>query len=156
MPLDSSIASKLLRPSNKTKFHCSTRLVGNYFDILLVQFRDVRKCYVHNGTCVYVSCQVSLSMGFFRQEYCSGLPFSSPGDLLTQRLKLHLLTSVLNFFERYAPLSRKRQVSSKFPILHFQVFMDLVNTVCAPDQCFCNTFLEGKCFLSALIRQPLA
>ena len=54
MPLDSSIASKLLRPSNKTKFHCSSRLVGNYFDILLVQFRDVRKCYVHNGTCVYV------------------------------------------------------------------------------------------------------
>ena len=54
---------------------------------------------------------------------------------LTQRLKLHLLTSVLNFFERYGPLSRKRQVSSKFPILHFQVFMDLVNTL----QCVLQT-----------------
>ena len=27
------------------------------------------------------SCQASLSMGFSRQEYCSGLPFSSSGDL---------------------------------------------------------------------------
>ena len=29
-----------------------------------------------------VACQVPLSMGFFRQEYWSGLPFPSPGDLL--------------------------------------------------------------------------
>ena len=28
-----------------------------------------------------VACQASLSMGFPRQEYWSGLPFSSPGDL---------------------------------------------------------------------------
>ena len=28
-----------------------------------------------------VACQPSLSMGFSRQEYWSGLPFSSPGDL---------------------------------------------------------------------------
>ena len=28
-----------------------------------------------------VACQVSLSMGFPRQEYWSGLPFPSPGDL---------------------------------------------------------------------------
>ena len=28
-----------------------------------------------------VACQASLSMGFSRQEYWSGLPFSSPGDL---------------------------------------------------------------------------
>ena len=27
------------------------------------------------------ACQAPLSMGFFRQEYWSGLPFSSPGDL---------------------------------------------------------------------------
>ena len=26
-------------------------------------------------------CQAALSMGFCRQDYCSGLPFSSPGDL---------------------------------------------------------------------------
>ena len=28
-----------------------------------------------------VHCQVPLSMEFFRQEYWSGLPFPSPGDL---------------------------------------------------------------------------
>ena len=28
-----------------------------------------------------VACQVLLSMGFSRQEYWSGLPFPSPGDL---------------------------------------------------------------------------
>ena len=28
-----------------------------------------------------VVCQVLLSMGFSRQEYWSGLPFPSPGDL---------------------------------------------------------------------------
>ena len=29
----------------------------------------------------YVACQAPLSMGFSRQEYWSGLPFPSPGDL---------------------------------------------------------------------------
>ena len=29
-----------------------------------------------------VACQAPLSMGFSRQEYWSGLPFPSPGDLL--------------------------------------------------------------------------
>ena len=33
---------------------------------------------------LYVACQIPLSMGFSRQEYWSGLPFSSPGDLPTQ------------------------------------------------------------------------
>ena len=28
-----------------------------------------------------VACQVPLSMGFSRKEYCSGLPFPSPEDL---------------------------------------------------------------------------
>ena len=27
-----------------------------------------------------VVCQAPLAMGFSRQEYCSGLPFPSPGD----------------------------------------------------------------------------
>ena len=28
-----------------------------------------------------IACQASLSMGFPSQEYCSGLPFPSPGNL---------------------------------------------------------------------------
>ena len=38
-----------------------------------------------------VTHQASLSMEFPRQEYWSGLPFPSPGDLLTQGSNPHLL-----------------------------------------------------------------
>ena len=34
-----------------------------------------------------VACQARLSMGFPRQEYWSGLPFPSPGDLPNPRIK---------------------------------------------------------------------
>ena len=33
------------------------------------------------GTAWTVAHQAPLSMGFSRQDYCSGLPFPSPGDL---------------------------------------------------------------------------
>ena len=36
------------------------------------------------------NCQAPLSMEFCRQEYRSGLPFPSPGTILTQRLNLGL------------------------------------------------------------------
>ena len=38
-----------------------------------------------------IACQGLLSMGFFRQEYLSGLPYPPPGDLLTQGLNPRLL-----------------------------------------------------------------
>ena len=34
-----------------------------------------------------VACQAPLSVGLFRQEYCSGLPFLSPGDLPNTGIK---------------------------------------------------------------------
>ena len=34
-----------------------------------------------------VACQAPLSMGFFRQEYWSGLLFPTPGDLLNPGIK---------------------------------------------------------------------
>ena len=33
------------------------------------------------GNAITISCQAPLSMGFSRQEYWSGLPFPSAGDL---------------------------------------------------------------------------
>ena len=36
---------------------------------------------------VDVACQAHLSVGFFRQEYWSGLPFPSPGDLPDPQMK---------------------------------------------------------------------
>ena len=54
-------------------------------------------------TCVYaqfclcnpwtVACQVPLFMGFFRQEYWSGLPFPPPGDCLNPGTELMSLAS---------------------------------------------------------------
>ena len=35
-----------------------------------------------------VACQAQLSMGFSKQEYWSGLPFPSPGDLPDSGIKL--------------------------------------------------------------------
>ena len=41
------------------------------------------------GTIWTVACQATLSMGFSRQEYWSGLSFPSPGDLPNPGIKLH-------------------------------------------------------------------
>ena len=41
-----------------------------------------------------VACQAPLSMGFSRQEYCSGLPFLLPGDLPYPGIKLTSLMSL--------------------------------------------------------------
>ena len=49
-----------------------------------------------------VTHQASLSMGFFRQKYCSGLPFPSPGDP-TQGLNQSLLC-LLRWQEGSLPL----------------------------------------------------
>ena len=41
---------------------------------------------VHAQSCptLFVGCQAPLSMEFYRQEYCSGLPFPPLGVFLTQ------------------------------------------------------------------------
>jgi len=44
----------------------------------------VAKSYPTLGTPWTVAHQAPLSMGFSRQEYWNGLPFSSAGDLLAQ------------------------------------------------------------------------
>ena len=45
------------------------------------------------GTPWTVACQAPLSMGFFRQEYCSGLPLHPPRDLPNPRIEAASLTS---------------------------------------------------------------
>ena len=51
--------------------------------LLLSRFSHVRLC----ATPWTVAYQAPLSMGFSRQEYWSGLPFSSPGDLPSPGIK---------------------------------------------------------------------
>ena len=50
------------------------------------------------GTLCTVACQTSLSMGLSRQEYWSGLPFHSPGDLSRPGIKPMSPASVGEFF----------------------------------------------------------
>ena len=45
------------------------------------------KLYLTLATPWTVACQASLSIGFSRQEYWSGLPFPSPGDLSDPGIK---------------------------------------------------------------------
>ena len=45
-----------------------------------------------------VACQAPLSMGFPRQEYRSGLPFPSPGDLPDSRIKPEFSALAGGFF----------------------------------------------------------
>ena len=40
-----------------------------------------------------IACQAPLSMEFFRQEYWSGLPFPSPGDLPNPGIETSLCVS---------------------------------------------------------------
>ena len=46
--------------------------------VIVVKSLNCFQLFVTPGT---VACQAPLSMGFPRQEYWSGLPFPSPGDL---------------------------------------------------------------------------
>ena len=50
-----------------------------------------------------VACQVPLSMGFSRQEYWSGLPFSSPGDLSNPGIEPMSPTLAGRFFTTVPP-----------------------------------------------------
>ena len=45
-----------------------------------------------------VACQTPLSMEFSREEYCSGLPFPSPGDLPNSEIEPGSLASKTRFF----------------------------------------------------------
>ena len=56
----------------------------------------VLNCFSHVqvfATLRTVPCQAPLSMGFSRQEYCSGLPCPPPGDLLDPGIKPMSLVS---------------------------------------------------------------
>ena len=51
--------------------------------------RTLSRLVVFNSATPYaIACQTPLSMGLSRQEYWSGLPFSSPGDLPDPEIKL--------------------------------------------------------------------
>ena len=69
-------------------YHCTT-WEALIIALLLLFSRQVMS--ISFATPWTVSCQSSLSMGFPRQEYWSGLSFPSPGDLADPGSNSHLL-----------------------------------------------------------------
>ena len=59
-----------------TSFFCLFVLGGTVHETESVSHSVVSDSLLPHG-----ACQAPLSMGFFMQEYWSGLPFPSPGDL---------------------------------------------------------------------------
>ena len=65
---------------------CTQIFLAALFIIAKAESNPVRCCCLVTKSCPtllqpHVACQPPLSMGFFRQEYWSGLPFPFPGDL---------------------------------------------------------------------------
>ena len=58
------------------------------FSVFVVGCLIAKMCLTLCGTPWTVAHQAPLSMGFLRQEYWSGLPFLSPGDLPDPGIKL--------------------------------------------------------------------
>ena len=63
-----------------------------------------------------IACQASLSMGFLRQKYWSGLPFPSPGDCRNLRIEPVSPALAGGFFTTEPPgkSSRKQSLRHKF------------------------------------------
>ena len=68
---------------------CHTRIVFSHVQILVTLWT--------------VACQAPLSMGFFRQEYWSGLTFPSPGDLPDPGIEPASLALAGGFFTTEPP-----------------------------------------------------
>ena len=82
----------LLSPSGNSPLHLwislSSSAIMRLVIFILQEFPRWQSAVLCSVTSViavslwpYVACQAPLSMGFSRQEYWSGLPFPSPGDL---------------------------------------------------------------------------
>ena len=95
--------------SNSPHFSCccflcfgpTTWLRGSWFPVLAQLLSHIR-LFVTTGI---VACQASLSMGLFRQEYGSGLPFLFPGDLPDPRIKL-MSTALVGRFLNTEPFGK--------------------------------------------------
>ena len=74
----------------KTSIKNLGKYLGDYLGLPIILYSHVNSltCVLSHFSCVWlcatlwtVACQAPLSMEFSRQEYRSGLPFPSPGDL---------------------------------------------------------------------------
>ena len=94
------LPAKISHPFSVTKIiqlkriHAYAQFLQN--TVLEVDLVKIPLCYIasvvsNSETLRTAACQAPLSMGFSRQEYCSGLPCPPPGNLPTQESNLGLL-----------------------------------------------------------------
>ena len=89
-----------------------------------------------------IARQASLSMGFSRQEYWSGLPFASPGDLPDPRIEP--VSSAL----QADSLTLNHQGSPEKVLQNFNLFDVLNLTACTPKASNEATLRRNKITLS--------
>ena len=68
-------------------------------------------CVQLSATLWTVDCQALLSMGFFRQEYWSGLPFPSPGNLSNPGFK-PMSPALAGGFFTIVPLRKPNKINA--------------------------------------------
>ena len=73
--------------THQTKQKETGSLLEKEFRIMIVSEVKFLSCIRLFATPWTVACQAPQSMGFSRQEYWSGLPFPSPGDLPNTGIK---------------------------------------------------------------------
>ena len=75
-----------------------------------------------------VAYQTPLSMGFSRQESCSGLPFPSPGDLPVGDCKWND-TKTRHTHKRQTPAGGKKNCASKLAVYFYKALLAEFQTV---------------------------
>ena len=90
------------------------------FSLKLIMHASMLSCFSHVwllATLWTIACQAPLSMGFFSQEYWSGLPFPSSGDLPDSGIEpesLMLPALAAGFFTTVATWETPKHIISKF------------------------------------------
>ena len=103
--------------------------------------------------------QATLTMGFPRQEYWSGLPFPSPGDLPDPGTKLHLLLWQVDSLLLSYPYTTtgktiafsRRAFISKVMSLLFNILSRLVIVYLSRSKCLLISWLQSP---SVVILEP--
>ena len=88
---------------------------------------------------LYIARQAPLSMGFSRQEYWSGLPVSSPGDLPDPGMEPGSSTLQADSLPSEPPDDKNRQGISELPFPKFQIlFYHVCSFLFTLSYCFLN------------------
>ena len=97
-----------------------------------------------------VACQASLSIGLSREEYCSGLPFPSPGDLPNPWIKPMFVSCIgrqilYHWATREACFTSKLLESKQTLLRSWDVSFKCKNDgVSLPPQTFKTTQVQNK------------